>query len=175
MGTVFKKLLLVALVGLSLVAAACGPSRKTILVPQASTATPTPTTGDGTTTVTLKFAGEYDPTKQYHAGDVVTFNGKLFFATGDVIGIAPPGAGWQTLNGADGTNGLNGADGAQGPAGPAGPPGIDGISGITTVVVIVNGECWYHCTKCGVWFKNGPPGPAGNPNHDCEGNFVPPK
>lgn len=171
----FKKLLLAMLVGLAITA--CGPSRKTILVPQASTATPTPT-GDGTTTVTLKFAGEYDPTKQYHAGDVVIFNGKLYFANVDVIGIAPPGAGWQTLNGADGANGANGTnglDGAQGPAGPAGPPGLDGISGITTVVVIVNGEWWCHCTKCGVWFKNGPPGPAGNPNHDCEGNKIPPQ
>lgn len=155
--------------------AACGPTKKKIfVVPQASTATAIPVDSSSTgafVDVTLKFTGNYDATRQYRAGDVVVFNGKLYFAVMDVFNTPPPGPAWQLFSGVDGARGADGAPGATGPQGEVGPVGSQGPAGPQGPAGEQGpGEDGEDCEG----HKNGPPGPAGNPNHDDEGNHIPP-
>lgn len=128
----------------------CGPKRRVVV--NQVVATP------GSTV--LVFRGEYDPSAQYRAGDVVVLNGLLFLATVDNSGVTPPGSNWVSLTGpqgpagpagpqgipgpegAPGPAGDPGAPGAQGPAGPPGPqgpeglPGEDGVPGSVTIIYV---------------------------------------
>ncbi len=72
------------------------------------------------------YNGEYNPGAGYAVGDVVTFDGQLWYrknANGGNVGDTPSeGLFWDLLaaKGADGEPGLNGLEGEQGPAGADG-------------------------------------------------------
>lgn len=96
----------------------CGPKKKTLVVSNPAT--------------TLAFQGEFDLTRTYIKGDVVQFEGALYFALIDNPGPVP-GPGWVKLNGAQGPTGPAGQPGPQGPTGPAGPQGEKGDPGVSLV------------------------------------------
>jgi hypothetical protein len=81
------------------------------------------------------YNGEYNPGASYVIGDVVTYDGQLWYrkhANGGNVGDTPSeGFIWDLLaaKGADGEPGLNGLEGPQGPQGEPGEPGITPTSG----------------------------------------------
>jgi hypothetical protein len=77
------------------------------------------------------YNGEYNPGAGYAVGDVVTFDGQLWYrknSNGGNVGDTPSeGLFWDLLaaKGADGEPGLNGLEGEQGPAGADGASAYD--------------------------------------------------
>ena len=76
------------------------------------------------------YNGEYNPGAGYAVGDVVTYDGQLWYrknSNGGNVGDTPSeGFIWDLLaaKGADGEPGLNGLEGEQGPQGETGSPGL---------------------------------------------------
>jgi hypothetical protein len=81
------------------------------------------------------YNGEYNPGASYVIGDVVTYDGQLWYrknANGGNVGDTPSeGLFWDLLaaKGADGEPGLNGLEGPQGPQGEQGIQGEPGPQG----------------------------------------------
>jgi hypothetical protein len=77
------------------------------------------------------YNGEYNPGAGYAVGDVVTYDGQLWYrknSNGGNVGDTPSeGLFWDLLaaKGADGEPGLNGLEGEQGPAGADGASAYD--------------------------------------------------
>ena len=88
--------------------------------------------------LTMNFAGQFDPGTAYSTGDVVTFKGAAYVTT-DATKDTPPDGPWTLLSEA-------GGQGPEGPAGPQGPAGAKGDTGEGAV---------------GPTGPMGPPGPAG--------------
>jgi len=97
------------------------------------------------------FTGEWLNGVDYAAGDLVTFNGSLYYtATGVYSSYSPgyPGADWvlaaskgeDGTDGADGANGIDGSQGPKGDQGDPGPAGADGLDGIDGIGMPVGGE-----------------------------------
>jgi Protein of unknown function (DUF1566) len=109
------------------------------------------------------FRGNWDPTVNYGAGAVVTYNGQSYIAIVKNTNVVPTqtvawaildAAGAQGLQGPAGASGAPGAPGPagpagpQGPAGPFGPVGAQGPAGATSAT--------------GAQGPQGPAGPAGS-------------
>jgi hypothetical protein len=82
----------------------------------------------------LKWQGAWDTNITYHGGDVVSYQGSSYIATGRNTGGSSPtsvGTNWAVLaaQGATGATGPAGTTGATGPAGVAGPTGTTGATG----------------------------------------------
>jgi Protein of unknown function (DUF1566)/Collagen triple helix repeat (20 copies) len=87
------------------------------------------------------FRGNWDPTVNYGAGAIVTYNGQSYIAIVKNTNVAPTETdAWATLDaagpqgpkgatGATGATGTTGAAGPAGPSGPLGPPGPVGPAG----------------------------------------------
>lgn len=78
------------------------------------------------------YNGEWSPSATYAEGDVVTYNGQTYYATGITTLATTPDIDLNfDLIAAKGADGLNGVDGAQGEQGIQGVQGIQGIQGET--------------------------------------------
>ena len=91
----------------------------------------TPTASAGIT-----YRNAYDPTVQYSANDVVTYQRSSYIALAGAINVPPVGSSqssekWALLAGAgaDGAPGVVGPQGPQGPTGAQGRPGAAGPEG----------------------------------------------
>lgn len=76
--------------------------------------------------------GAYNGATAYGYGDLVTYNGASYVATGDTTGNLPTDAAyWQIISakGDTGDEGPQGPIGLTGPEGPQGPQGIQGETG----------------------------------------------
>ena len=136
-------LTLVALLGTT--ASGCGPTRRVVVVNQGFVSTP----GN----MVLIFRGNYDPDVQYVIGNVVMFNGSLYFAVSNNTGMSPLTADWVSLTGPQGATGPAGAQGSAGPQGVPGPEGAPGPAGDPGAP--------------GAQGPDGPPGPEGPPSDPC--------
>jgi hypothetical protein len=80
------------------------------------------------------YNGEWSPSATYAEGDVVTYNGQTYYATGITTLATTPDIDLNfdliAAKGADGLNGVDGAQGEQGIQGIQGEQGIQGIQGI---------------------------------------------
>jgi len=88
----------------------------------------------------LTWKGEWADSNAYLAGDVISFNGSAYVATGPSTNSQPPAPEWELLAkkgdigltgppGRDGPAGPVGVKGDIGPQGPTGPPGDPGRAG----------------------------------------------
>lgn len=76
------------------------------------------------------YNGEWQSNATYAEGDLVTYDGQLYYATGiTTLGVTPDLDSNFDLIAAKGADGIIGVDGAQGPQGEQGIQGIQGVQG----------------------------------------------
>jgi hypothetical protein len=111
----------------------------------------TEATGASSRCDSFKWSGEWDANENYAVASVVRFEGALYIAMLQNVGVAPfdesgPSDVWDLFlpAGEAGPQGLQGEPGLQGAEGPEGPQGVQGVQG-----------------------PPGPPGPAGASFDSC--------
>jgi len=140
-----------------------------------------PAPADAAISIALtNFRGNWDPTINYGAGAVVTYNGQSYIAIVKNVNVAPTETeAWTTLDaagpqgpqgntgaaGAPGAPGTAGATGPAGPAGPLGPPGPVGPAGSQGPAGATGANGSIGATGAagptGAQGPQGPPGPQG--------------
>lgn len=78
--------------------------------------------------VSLTPKGEYNPTTQYEALDVVQYQGSGYIVCKPCTGVTPEDGEHYMLAAERGSPGETGPKGPAGPAGPQGEPGADGVT-----------------------------------------------